>query len=1441
MEPEGPIRDYFYVEAVTPGPMYFFVSYKFKGLISSLEYSHNGRRWINLNISGVNKGFFIGNLQAGQRIYLRGIASAYATGSRYNEGCHFTHADVEQSSGKSNMKIGGNIMSLLYKNDFESRTSVPNYAFTNLFSVGVNSAYMGGSWWVTDITDLRLPATTLGEFCYYQMFFNNKIRIIPENLLPATTLASYCYSGMFSLFSGEQGVSVQLPSNLLPARALAPSCYTSMFANNRGIVALPSGFLPATTLASYCYSNMFQGCENLTTLPPKLLPATEALPYCYADMFYGCTNLTQLPKNLILATTMGISSCYEMFRRSGVTSIPKGFLKATTLTTTCYSCMFYDCKSLSHVPGKLLPAEITARECYYYMFYGCTALKTIPANLILANTLEVQSCHSMFASSGVTTIPEGFLGRVTTVSDKSCEGMFINCKSLTSIPNNLLKAKVTAPNCYSSMFSGCTALTTLPADLILATEYAREACSFMFNRSGITSIPANFIKATNYTGDSCCFNMFSDCTNLIDISKDMFAYSVHPTTGQNITVSLRCFARMFGGCTALTTLDKELLKYTSLGGHCYYGMFEGCTSLINTPDFPASIVGMASYMEMFSNCTSLTTLGDLNATTFDSNSCKQMFKGCTSLTSVPTDWLPEDEVDGSQITYKVTLNNGYCFVGMFQGCTNLIQAPNLNIYRLAGHCYELMFDGCTSLVTPPQMASVVQLADYCYQYMFQNCTSLTSTPELGNITLARACYSGMFKGCCSLTVTPNLPATTLTQDCYTEMFRDCYKASEGNNPAKGLTTITPNTNIGESNAELYFALCNAASCRDMFNGCKLLSVVPKIHIARFESGSSSTISGHCSSMFMNCEGLTSINLLIEAPIIAARALQGMFQGCKNLSSVNNDMLLNPNITAFENYACADMFSGCYSLENTIIFPVNIAFGHGNLAGEYVFSGMYQNCYISADANNGVEKGLVHISKNQGDTYPIFKGGDKSYTYQNTFNGCKLLIDAPIIYFGGSNIRMGAYVCYAMFKDCTSLESVPTQMIIASKASNYCCASMFEGCTSLVNPPVLPFILEDFYGTNPRNSISGVFNSMFKNCKSLVNPPVFSTKTGHICGVSTFTEMFSGCTSLSEAPEISFTVAGRFICDKTFDGCTSLVDASNFKFLGFETTGSSEWPDNANMVFEYTFRNCTNLETPMTFDVGPYDIDFKITNNMFQSTFSGCAKLRRTPNLTNIIIYNGNAMFKGCTSLTSIIGNPVFKRFTHSMFENCSSLEDASNITINEGSTYNGMFRNCTSLTKPPVFVANTVAGQAYQEMFRGCTSLVNPPELPATTLESNCYTSMFRGCTSLIEAPELPATTLQYACYNAMFYDCSSLEVAPDLLSEVGATACYAEMFRGCTKLKYIHCMLDNLNVSFTSSWVVGVNTGSLGLFKCKSGTEEAWRGLGTNSGIPSGWTVQQV
>ena len=158
---------------------------------------------------------------------------------------------------------------------------------------------------------------------------------------------------------------------------------------------------------------------------------------------------------------------------------------------------------------------------------------------------------------------------------------------------------------------------------------------------------------------------------------------------------------------------------------------------------------------------------------------------------------------GDNFENQTTLNQQYCFAGLFYQSRTLVSAENLVLpsttltlgcylqmfcdcsvlttppkeltaTTMSYNCYDSMFSGCVSLTTLPELKATT-LSKYCYQSMFSGCTSLTTIPSnyLQATTLSQYCYNGMFYGCTSLTTAPELPATTLSNYCYQQMFYGC--------------------------------------------------------------------------------------------------------------------------------------------------------------------------------------------------------------------------------------------------------------------------------------------------------------------------------------------------------------------------------------------------------------------------------------------------------------------------------------------------------------------------------------------------------------------------------------------------------------------------------------------------------------------------------------------
>ena len=296
-----------------------------------IKYSLNGGDWTQWDYSAIT-------LNTGDTLRMKG-----------NNSNGFSTMFSSYNQFKMTGKIGasGNIMSLLYDNDFEGKLTIPcDCCFYEMF-YGCTSL----------TTAPELPATTLTESCYYEMFKNCSALTSAPTTLPATTLANNCYSSMF------YGCTSLTTAPELPATTLTNGCYSQMFSGCSSLVAVPE--LPATTLALHCYVNMFMNCASLTTAPTTL-PATTLTDYCYSSMFSGCASLTTAPE-----------------------------LPATILVSNCYNCMFGGCNKLNYV--KMLATDISANLCLNGWVGGVSSTGTF-----------VKHPNMTSLPSGFSGIPEGW-------------------------------------------------------------------------------------------------------------------------------------------------------------------------------------------------------------------------------------------------------------------------------------------------------------------------------------------------------------------------------------------------------------------------------------------------------------------------------------------------------------------------------------------------------------------------------------------------------------------------------------------------------------------------------------------------------------------------------------------------------------------------------------------------------------------------------------------------------------------------------------------------------------------------------------------------------------------------------------------------------------------------------------------------------------------------
>ena len=218
--PLGSIKNYMRFVAVEDSQIYLTSFKMTTGEADNsvdLKHSKDGVTWTQYDFNPIP-------LAAGETLYLKGNNENGFSYMNEETGevrlCSF--GDTSEMGFQSLPSTGkfechGNIMSLLYGDDFENKTTIPN------------------------------------AFCFLSTLALTPITTAPE--LPATTLADSCYYGMF------YGCTSLTKAPELPATTLADSCYYSMFYGCTSLTKAPE--LPATTLIDYCYYGMFINCTNL--------------------------------------------------------------------------------------------------------------------------------------------------------------------------------------------------------------------------------------------------------------------------------------------------------------------------------------------------------------------------------------------------------------------------------------------------------------------------------------------------------------------------------------------------------------------------------------------------------------------------------------------------------------------------------------------------------------------------------------------------------------------------------------------------------------------------------------------------------------------------------------------------------------------------------------------------------------------------------------------------------------------------------------------------------------------------------------------------------------------------------------------------------------------------------------------------------------------------
>jgi surface protein len=235
--------------------------------------------------------------------------------------------------------------------------------------------------------------------------------------------------------------------------------------------------------------------------------------------------------------------------------------------------------------------------------------KCVQAVVIQGKPSPATTANWFFGQTELTEIQD--LAELNTSFVTDMHNMFRSCELLDSL--DLSTFDMDQVTDVSSMFFGCEALDTLDTSGWDTGSVEDMACMF-YGCSGFTGLDLSHFKTGSVTE---MVSMFEGCSKLADLKISGFD-----------TSQVTDMTWMFAGCAGLTSLD--LSPWDTGNVKEMDHMFEYCCGLTEL-DLSFSTDNLSNTARMFSGCTALTTIYASVDADWSSTFGINMFDGCTSL------------------------------------------------------------------------------------------------------------------------------------------------------------------------------------------------------------------------------------------------------------------------------------------------------------------------------------------------------------------------------------------------------------------------------------------------------------------------------------------------------------------------------------------------------------------------------------------------------------------------------------------------------------------------------------------------------------------------------------------------------------------------------------------------------------------------------------------
>ena len=806
-----------------------------------------------------------------------------------------------------------------------------------------------------------------------------------------------------------------------------------------------------------------------------------------------------------------------------------------------------------------------------------------------------------------------------------------------------------------------------------------------------------------------------------------------------------------------------------------------------------------SCCKWFFGCTDLTTIEGIEyLNTENVTEMSGMFCGCKALTMLDVS--------------KFDTKNVQSMSSMFWGCHALttLDISNFdtqNVTEMSG-----MFDGCSALTTIYASDKFVTTACKYDYNMFKGCTNLVGAVPYDeyNIGKEMANYTtGYFTDIASKVAESyavfDEATNTLTFKHDTKKPDGAFALNEGDN-APGW--YKPNGDRNNTNIikkvvfDASFANARPTSCCEWFCGCQDLTNIEGIEYLNTENVT------NMNGMFQNCKSLTTLDLS-RFDTKNVTDMSGMFYTCLALTTLDIANFDTKNVTNMSH-----MFNDCYTLTTLDVSNFDtqkvtnmsgmfwgcaalttLDVSHFDTQNVTKMDGMFCNCYAltTLDVSNFDTKNVTNMSGMFSSCYALTTLDIANFDTQNVtdmnymFNGCRALTTLDVSNFDTQNVT---YMDY-MFCSCYKLTTLDVSNFDTKNVTDMSWMFSFD-------PALTTIYASDKFVTTACEEDE----NMFAECVNLVGAvPYDENKLGkEMANYTTgyFTDIASKVAeSYAVFDEATNTLTFKHDTKKPY-GAFALNEVENAPGWYKPNDDGSNANIIKKVVFDASFANarptsccewfngCTDLTTIE-------GVEYLNTENVtdMSGMFWGCAALTTldvshfdTQNVTNM-----SYMFSDCSALTTLdVSNFNTQNVTNMyyMFSNCSALTtlDVSNFNTQNVTDMSGMFSDCSAITTLDVSNLNTQNVTDMSYMFFNCSALTTLDIANFDTKNVTDMSYMFYNCSALKTLDVSNFDTQNVTDMSWMFYDCKALTTIYTSDKFV-TTACEKDknMFADCTNL----------------------------------------------------------